>query len=403
MTEADSVLGTRHSEIQPSTQNRVRTIRNSVRSLALSHFRNYHTERFDIDASRSVVLVGPNGAGKTNMLEAVSLLTPGRGLRRASLGDMDNNEDHLCWSVSAEVEGLQGVVQVGTGRDPEGGEESNKRIVRMDGKNARAQSDLAKVFAVLWLTPQMDNLFIEGGTERRKFLDRLVYSFDDEHASRVNAYESAMRERNRLLAQGKAEGRADPLWLGALEHKMAEQGVAITVARQQAVEGVMAAMAKAGHHFPKAGITLNGTLEQLLTEQSALNAEESFRAILARGRGADAQAGRALAGVHRSQLDVIHLEKNMQAERCSTGEQKALLVSIILAQANAGATWHGRIPVLLLDEVSTHLDISRRRALYEALEETRAQCWLTGTDADTFSGFNAQLFQINSGNIVLVA
>lgn len=369
--------------------------RNSVRSLALSHFRNYHTARFDIDASRSVVLVGPNGAGKTNMLEAISLLTPGRGLRRASLGDMDNSEDHLCWSVAAEVEGLQGVVQVGTGRDPEGGEESNKRIVRMDGKNARAQSDLAKVFAVLWLTPQMDNLFIEGGTERRKFLDRLVYSFDDEHASRVNAYESAMRERNRLLAQA----RVDPLWVGALEHKMAEQAVAITVARQQAVEGVMVAMEKAGHHFPKAHIMLTGTLEQLLAEQSALNAEESFRAILARGRGADAQAGRALAGVHRSQLNVLHVQKNMQAERCSTGEQKALLVSIILAQANAGSTWHGRVPVLLLDEVSTHLDLGRRRALYGALEETRAQCWLTGTDADTFNGFNAQMFSINSGEI----
>lgn len=369
--------------------------RNSVRSLALSHFRNYHAARFEIDPSRSVVLVGPNGAGKTNMLEAVSLLTPGRGLRRASLGDMDNSEDHACWGVSAEVEGLQGVVQVGTGRDPEAGEESNKRIVRMDGKNARAQSELAKVFAVLWLTPQMDNLFIEGGTERRKFLDRLVYSFDDEHASRVNAYESAMRERNRLLAQG----RADPLWLGALEHKMAEHGVAITVARQQAVEGVMVAMAKADHHFPKASITLAGTVEQLLAEQSALQAEETFRAMLARGREADAQAGRALAGVHRSQFEVLHEQKNMQAERCSTGEQKALLVSIILAQANAGATWHGRIPVLLLDEVATHLDINRRRTLYDALQDTGAQCWLTGTDADTFEGLTAQMFGVSSGEI----
>jgi DNA replication and repair protein RecF len=293
------------------------------------------------------------------------------------------------------VDGLQGLVQIGTGRDPDGESDSNKRIVRMDGKNVRAQSDLAKVFAVLWLTPQMDNLFIEGGTARRKFLDRLVYSFDDEHASRVNAYETAMRERNRLLA---AE-RADPLWLSALEQKMAEQAVAITVARQQAVEGVMAAMECAHPLFPKAHIYLSGTVEQLLQTQSALNAEETLRALLVQGRGQDAQAGRTLTGVHRSQLEVVHVQKNMPAERCSTGEQKALLVSIILAQANAGSIWHGRVPVLLLDEVSTHLDVMRRNALYEALTASGAQCWLTGTDEGLFDGFEAQRVQVDAGRL----
>lgn len=343
-----------------------------------------------------MVLVGPNGAGKTNMLEAISLLTPGRGLRRASLSDMDNVEDHLCWAVSAQVQGQQGAVQIGTGRDPEGGAESNKRLVRMDGKPARAQADLARAFAALWLTPQMDNLFVEGGTARRKFLDRLVYSFDDEHASRMNAYDTAMRERNRLLAQG----RADQVWLSALEHKMAEAAIAIAAARNQAVEGIMVAMQASTHPFPKAIMQLVGDVEALCADATALHAEETLCALLARNRAQDTAAGRALVGIHRTQVMVMHQEKNMEAERCSTGEQKALLVSIILAQANAGATWHGRVPVLLLDEVSTHLDAGRRAALYEALAATRAQCWLTGTDAELFDGFNAQFVQVQAGQLV---
>lgn len=367
---------------------------NCVGSITLSRFRNYHHAQLDT-GGHSVVLLGPNGAGKTNMLEAISLLTPGRGLRRAVLSDMDNASDHACWGVSAELQGAQGAVQVGTGRDPEGSAESAKRVVRIDGKNAKSQAELSRYFSALWLTPQMDNLFLEGGMARRKFLDRLVYSFDDEHASRINGYESAMRERNRLLAQG----RADALWLSALEQKMAEQSVAITVARVQAIEGVMHAMCHASHPFPKASLSLSGKVESLLSEHPALQAEESFRHVLAESRMQDAQAGRALYGAHRSQLEVVHLEKNMHAERCSTGEQKAMLVSIVLAQASAGAAWHGRIPVLLLDEVPVHLDSARRTALYEALTATGAQCWLTGTDAETFNGFEAMRVHVMQGHL----
>lgn len=370
-------------------------LRTSVHSLTLTHFRNYHSSHLEVEGGASVVLVGPNGAGKTNLLEAISLLAPGRGFRRAALSDMDNVEDHLCWAVSAEVMGAQGQVRIGTGRDPESGEESNKRIVRIDGKNARAQTDLAKHFAALWLTPQMDNLFVEGGTARRKFLDRLVYSFDDEQASRINAYETAMRERNRLLAVG----RADPLWLSALEQKMAEQGIAIAVARGHAVDGLMMAMREAAHPFPKASVALAGEVETWLAKHSALAAEEGFRELLAANRAQDAAAGRALSGIHRTQVEVVHVQKNMQAERCSTGEQKALLVSIILAQAGAGAAWHRRVPVLLLDEVSTHLDAAKRSALYEALTATGAQCWLTGTDVELFGGFPAQCFRVDAGRV----
>lgn len=369
-----------------------------VHSIALTHFRNYHSSRIELDGAPSVVLIGPNGAGKTNLLEAISLLTPGRGFRRAALADMDNVEDNASWSVSAEIYGPRGAIQVGTGRDPEGGEDSNKRIVRMDGKNAKAQTDLAKVFAALWLTPQMDNLFIEGGTARRKFLDRLVYSFDDEQASRINAYELAMRERNRLLAMG----RADQVWLSALEQKMAEQGIAIAVARQQAVDGLMMAMRTASHPFPKASVRLMGAVENFLQEGAALAAENAFRDLLAANRAQDAASGRALCGIHRTQMEVVHIEKNMVAERCSTGEQKAILVSLILSQAGAGALWHGRVPVLLLDEVSTHLDAGRRAALYEALTSTGAQCWLTGTDREMFEGFPAMHIAVQAGKTAFI-
>jgi DNA replication and repair protein RecF len=372
----------------------VEPVRIHVTRLTLTHFRNYHSARIEADA-RPVVLIGPNGAGKTNILEAISLLTPGRGLRRAALSDMDNIEDHETWAVAAEIVGSQGQLLIGTGRDVKNSEDSDKRIVKIDGKTSRGQAGLAKIFAALWLTPQMDNLFIEGGTARRKFLDRLVYSFDPEHASRVNAYELAMRERNRLLS----EGRGDAAWLAALEQKMAEQGVAITVARTHGAEGLSRAVQLSRHSFPQARLSLSGTVEMMLAEGSALTAEEKFREALAANRAQDAAAGRALIGAHRSQVEVMHMEKNMPAERCSTGEQKALLVSIILAQARAGAAWHGSVPVLLLDEVATHLDPIRRGELYAELAEIGAQTWITGTDAEIFKGLEAKLFRIKNGEI----
>jgi DNA replication and repair protein RecF len=367
----------------------------SVQSITLSHFRNYASLRLTL-SPEPVVLIGPNGAGKTNLLEAVSLLTPGRGLRRATLADMDNERDDAPWAVAAEVQGLQGMSSIGTGRDGQNGEETDKRIVKIDGKTTRGQAELARTFAALWLTPQMDTLFLEGGTARRKFLDRLVYSFDAEHASRINAYEFAMRERNRLLG----EGRRDAAWLGALEQKMAEQGMAIAVARAHAVEGLNQSVLLAKHSFPQAMIAVTGLVEAGLQESSALAAEEKFRDALAASRMADAGAGRTLVGVHRAVVDVVHVAKNMPAERCSTGEQKALLVSIILAQVRAGAAWHGTVPVLLLDEVVAHLDSIRRKELYAELADIGAQAWLTGTDADVFEGLAGQFFRVENGNIV---
>ena len=368
--------------------------RTHVKSLRLSFFRNYLNTPVKAEG-HSIVLVGPNGSGKTNILEAISLLTPGRGLRRASLGDLDNNSGSGSWSVTAEVCGMQGAVFIGTGRDSES-PETEKRIVKIDGKTSRGQVGLAKVFSALWLTPQMDNLFIEGGSARRKFLDRLVYSFDAEHASRVNAYEFAMRERNRLLGMSQSDDR----WVAALEQKMAEQGVAIAVARAHALEGLGQAMLLSRHSFPRSILSLTGVVEDALKEGYARIVEDQFRELLAASRLRDAASGRAQAGVHRAQVNVVHAEKNMPAERCSTGEQKALLISIILAQARAGAAWHGSIPVLLLDEVATHLDPLRRAELYAELAAIGAQAWITGTDREIFMGFDGQFIAVKAGEII---
>jgi len=357
-------------------------------SLSLSNFRNYKYSRIEVD-SRPVVLIGRNGVGKTNILEAISFLVPGRGLRRSKISEIDNISGNSPWAIAAEICGISGEASIGTGRISEG-EGVEKRIVKIDGKIARSQNELAKIFSIIWLTPQMDNLFIEGGTARRKFIDRLVFSFDPEHASRVNAYDNAMRERNRLLA-GE---RLDKIWLNALESKMAEFGVAIAVARQNAVDLLNSASAASQNSFPKSYISLSGEVENLLAAGSALQCEDGFKQLLANNRPQDAAAGRSLVGIHRTSIEVLHVDKNIQVEFCSTGEQKALLVSIILAQSRVGATRHEIIPVLLLDEVTTHLDSVKRSELFKELEDLGTQAWLTGTDREIFDDFDRQIIDV---------
>ncbi|HEU5046923.1 MAG TPA: DNA replication/repair protein RecF [Rickettsiales bacterium] len=361
-----------------------------LQTLALSNFRNYAYARLEVSPA-PIVLLGANGAGKTNILEAISLLTPGRGIRRAKITDMDKAGSPAPWAIAAELTGEQGEVSVGTGREAD----TDKRIVKIDGKMARAQTDLGQILAVLWLTPQMDNLFIEGNSERRRFIDRLVFSFDSEHAARVNAYEQVMRERNRLLQNGNSDG----YWFAALEQKMAENAVAIAVARSHTIDHLNNAMQLSTSPFPKAHIALSGETETLLAQGPALAAEEQLKELLRMNRAQDAGAGRCLIGIHRTQVDVLHMGKQMAAELCSTGEQKAVLISIILAQARAGALWHGHVPVLLLDEVATHLDISRREALFAELTAIGAQSWLTGTDRNVFDGLEAQYFLVESGKV----
>ena len=370
----------------------------SVASLSLNHFRNYTQMRVETGAS-PVVLTGRNGAGKTNILEALSLLMPGRGLRRAKIAELSNQKEKaLPWSIATVLQGTQGEVRIGTGRDPEGGEDSDRRIVKIDGRLSRGQAELAEHVAMTWLTPQMEQVFQEGASAGRKFLDRLVFSFDGGHASRVSAYEHAMRERNRILSMPNADGR----WLDSLEKTMAENAASIASSRINAAEHIGHQIQASPLTFPKAGLSVQGFVEDMLQEgQPAVAAEEAFQRALAAHRAQDSVAGRTLLGTHRSELIVTHLEKGMPAASCSTGEQKALLLSVILAQARAGATSHGVVPMVLLDEVVAHLDSTRRLELFEEICQIGAQVWMTGTDASLFTGLEgrAQFFKVNDGMI----
>src|SRR4051794_28976524 len=354
----------------------------AVTRLVLTDFRNYRSARLDLDTS-PVVLSGPNGAGKTNLLEAMSFLSPGRGLRNARLGDIDRRSGAAepapaGWAVAATVAARYGAVGIGTGRDANGGE---RRAIRIDGEPVRSQSALAERLGVLWLTPQMDRLFVEGPEARRRFMDRLVLGVDPAHAARVGRYEQAVRERSRLLR----DGRNDPAWLAALEEIMAAEGIAVAAARRDAIERLDHVCADAPGAFPRARVGVVGAVESWLGEMPALAAEERLCAALAASRTGDAAAGGAAIGPHRSDFAVIHAAKNIAAEAASTGEQKALLIAIVLAQAQLQQRDRGAGPLLLLDEVTAHLDAARRAALFETIAGIDGQVWITGTDPGLFA------------------
>lgn len=377
-----------------------------IARLALSNFRCYANAVLEAD-SRPLVLTGHNGAGKTNLLEAISFLAPGRGLRRARLGEIDRVVPGAAaaggaWAVNATAKGPDGQRELGSGRDParDAGETTarDRRLVKVDGAFARGQQALGEAFSVAWLTPQMDGLFREAAAGRRRFLDRLVYGFDPSHSGRVAAYEQVLRDRSRLLRTGGG----DAAWLASLEDAMARHGVAIAAARRALMARLAGACAAVGGSFPRAGLGLIGEVESWLDELSALAAEDRLREHLAAGRAQDANAGGAGVGPHRSDFAVCHLENGLAAELCSTGEQKALLVSIVLAHARLLTLDRGAAPVLLLDEVVAHLDERRRAALFEELLTLGAQAWMTGTDAALFDDLRggAQFFLVREARIV---
>jgi DNA replication and repair protein RecF len=370
-----------------------------VTRLVLTDFRNYRAARLTL-GTEPVVLTGPNGAGKTNLLEALSFLAPGRGLRSAKSTEIDRRPESGVdpvgsgWAVAAVVATRRGTLRVGTGRDPTA---SERRVVRIDGEPVRGQAALGERLGVVWLTPPMDRLFVEGPSGRRRFLDRMVLGLDPAHASRVAAYEQAMRERSRLLR----DGPADPAWLAALEEVMAEQGVAVAAGRRDTVQRVDRVCAEAEGPFPRARLTLVGGLESWLEEMPALAAEARFKEALAANRQSDGQAGGAAIGPHRSDLAVSLAEKGIAAESASTGEQKALLIAILLAHAALQQATRGEPPLLLLDEIAAHLDASRRAALFEALVRLDSQAWLTGTDAALFAPLRceAQFLSVHDGTL----
>jgi len=365
-----------------------------VARLALADFRCYAKVRVEAGPG-PVVLTGPNGAGKTALLEALSLLAPGRGLRRAALGEFARRGSDGAWSVAATLATPTGALALGTGHDPEDGE---RRAVRVDGAAARGQKALAEALAVVWATPDQDRLFVDGRSARRRFLDRLVYGFAPSHAGELAAYEHSMRERARLLG----EGRDDDAWLAALEDAMARHGVAIAAARAETVRRLDAAASAAPGPFPAARLALSGELDAWLVERPALAVEDALRAALAAGRRRDAETGGASHGPHRSDLDVRFAERGgLAAAEGSTGEQKALVLSIVLANARALGAERGRPPVLLLDEVVAHLDGARRAALADAICALGAQAWLSGTDEELFAALRgrARFFRVLDSTI----
>ena len=372
-----------------------------LRRLSLTNFRSYHAAQVALGSAGPVVLTGANGAGKTNLIEAISLLAPGRGLRRATIEELAFSEGDGSWAVSAEIEGMLGLATLGTGIDPPTAEDAAPvRQCRVDREKVGSAAAFADHLRVVWLTPAMDRLFNGPAAERRRFLDRLVLAVDAAHSTRVNALERSLRSRNRLLE----DATNDPHWLDAVEHETAELAVAVAAARAETVARLSAALAggrDAAPEFPRAEVALDGWMEQLLPAHSATEIEDRYRALLKDNRARDAAAGRTLDGPHLSDLKVTHANKGVPAEDASTGEQKALLIRLVLAHAGLIKDMTGFAPVLLLDEVIAHLDPGRRAALYDALASLGAQVWMTGADPAAFGDIvsRAQVFEVRSGTV----
>ena len=372
-----------------------------IARLTLTGFRNYQSLDLRTEPS-SVVLIGDNGAGKTNLLEALSFLSPGRGLRRAAYLDVATTGGAGDWAVATIVNDPDGACRIGTGLQRNGAELDRTRRIRIDGVAAKRAEDLLDRVRILWLTPAMDGLFTGPAGDRRRFLDRFVLAIDRDHAGRVSAYEKAMRGRNRLLDEGG--GNDD--WLTAVERQMAELAVAIAAARRELVDCLndLIGDRDGSNAFPKAELALQGVLEAEVGNAPAVDLEDGHMARLRDGRGADRTAGRTLAGPHRSDLLVRHGPKHMEASLCSTGEQKALLIGLVLAQADLVGRLTGRAPIILLDEVAAHLDRHRRAGLFAELDRLGCQAWMTGTEWAPFADLKdrAQVFQVADGTVAPV-
>lgn len=360
--------------------------------LSLTGFRNYSALSIDISA-KLATFVGANGAGKTNILEAISFLTAGRGLRRATLADIAQKGGDGSWSVAATVmlDGLETKIGTGLAAGTPG------RKVRIDGEEVRGSESLLDYMRVLWLVPSMDGLFTGPGSDRRRFLDRLTLAIDPSHGRRVADFENALRQRNRLLDQGGGDA-----FLTALEQQVAELGTAVAVARGETVgllSQMIAEQVAQSLPFPHASVALEGAFESEMLGLSASDREDHYRQMLKEGRPRDRAAGRTLNGPHLSDLKVFHATKNMPAAQSSTGEQKALLIGLVLAHAELTTKVSGMTPVLLLDEIAAHLDPGRRSALFQKLNSLGGQVFMTGTDSALFEALpgDAAVFEIEDG------
>ena len=380
-----------------------------IRKLSVSNFRNYSKASLE-PSQQMVVLLGNNGAGKTNLLEAISMLSPGRGLRRAQLTQLNRakidttDEDNIIeaqrqWAVSVKVEsnGLETIIGTGCATAFADGKIA-KRLVKINGDIVKSQISLNDYLTLSWLTPQMDRLFLEGSSQRRRFLDRLVFAFDALHSKRVNRYNHALRERKKLLLSWTQ----DASWLNAIENSLAEMGVAIVVTRQDLIRRLSPIIGKNMGLFPSAIISMEGEVESWLEDGSALEVEQKFREELKKSRANGFSEYSQIPGPHRSEFNCVHSSNKMEASLCSTGEQKALLVSIVLSHAILRKKECGSAPILLLDEISAHLDKRRRSSLFELLQNLESQIWMTGTESGAFSDILkiAETYNISEGKIV---
>ena len=380
-----------------------------IRKLTVSNFRNYSAASLE-PSKQMVVLLGNNGAGKTNLLEAISMLSPGRGLRQAQLTQLNKtktdatNEGNTIeaqrqWAVSVKVESNGFQTTIGTGCETTAADgKSTKRLVKINGEIVKSQISLNDHLSVSWLTPQMDRLFVEGGSQRRRFIDRLVFAFDAQHSKRVNQYNHALRERKKLLQSWTQ----DTSWLDAIENSLAEMGVAITVTRQDLIRRLSPIIGKNMGLFPSAIISMEGEVENWLENNSALEVEQRFKEELKKSRADGLSESNQTPGPHRSEFNCLHSSNKMEASFCSTGEQKALLVSIMLSHAILRKKECGSAPILLLDEISAHLDERRRSSLFELLQNLESQIWMTGTESSAFSDILkiAEAYNISEGKIV---
>jgi DNA replication and repair protein RecF len=369
-----------------------------ILKLTLNNFRNYHAASLEAGA-KIIVLVGPNGAGKTNLIEAISFFAPGRGLRRANLDEVAFSEGDGSWAAAAEIEGALGLATLGTGieRPLEDGA-TILRKCRIDREPVGSAAAFADHLRVVWLVPAMDTLFVGAPSERRRFLDRLALAVDAEHGSRVNALERSLRSRNRLLE----EARPDAHWLDAVEHETAELAVAVAGQRVETVRRLAGVLAsRRASAFPPAEISLDGWMEKLIPEHPAIDIEERYRAVLRDNRARDAAAGRTSDGPHLTDLKVTYAHKGIAAADASTGEQKALLIGLVLAHGRLIAEMTGFAPILLLDEIVAHLDPARRAALQVELAQLGGQVWMTGADPALFVevGDDAMVVEVTSGRL----
>jgi len=366
----------------------------TIQSITLTTFRNYAETSLAFDG-RHVVLTGDNGSGKTNLLEALSFLSPGRGLRRAVYADAAKEGVDRGFSIFTRLDGMDGEVEIGTGISAN---EAGARKVRINGTETKSSDELLDHLRVLWLTPAMDGLFTGPASDRRRFLDRLVLSLDPAHGRRAADFEKAMKMRNKLLE----ERRHDGTWLSGIEQQMAGLGVAMAMARSE----MLGLLTRLGGHggaagaFPVAGLALTGFLDDA-EGSAAIDLEDRYRGMLEDARYRDQGAGRTLDGPHRTDLIVTHTAKNMDAARCSTGEQKALLTGLILAHARLTANMTGFAPILLLDEIAAHFDQARREALFDLIDDLGGQAFMTGTDSHLFDalGARAQHFTVSHGDV----